>query len=284
MVNHLKRAVCLLLAILLCLLSHATPAIAQELPPFHPTPAIATPFFTPYSHLAFLRWLFGRRPKEDDRPARTVSAGRRGKCSDVSQAFVGLVPPEETPAVVGGEPTLSTTMKSFVGFTSEAFPSLWFHIPALPPDVESLELMVQDAGNTDLMNEPLVIPLSGTPGVYPIDWHISEVPLEVGQAYHWYLSILCNAERPSRNPSIDAWVQRVALTPAIARSLTTATERERIELYIEDGLWHDALTQLAKLRCQRPNDPELTDDWITLLNSVGVADEVAIAPIAQCPT
>jgi hypothetical protein len=160
---------------------------------------------------------------------------------------------------------------------------LWFHIPELPKDVENLEFMVQDEENFDLLDEPMIIPLAGRSGMSRLDWRTSGIPLEMDKTYHWFLSIICNAERPSRNPSIDAWIQRVPLSPAIANALTTATERERIELYINDGVWHDALTHLAELRCQLPNDTDLTEEWLTLLDSIGVASDMSAAPIAQCP-
>jgi hypothetical protein len=279
-----QRAFCLLLVLLLCLFSNPAMAIAQPLNQFNPAVTFTHISINHYDTLAFLRWLFGRRPKRDDRPARTESAGRRGKCSNVRQAFVGFVPPVEEPGELSNIPIPSTEVKSFVGLTTQEFPTLWFHIPELPNDVEMLELMLQDEQNVDVIDQPIAIPVSESSGVYGINLEVSGVPLELNKAYHWYLTIICDAERPSRNPSIDAWVERVSPTQAIQSQLSsTADERERVELYINDGIWHDALTQLAQLRCQTPESGELIEDWTTLLESINIPAEIAIAPILQCP-
>jgi hypothetical protein len=279
-----QKAVCLVLVLLLCLFSTPAGAIAQPLNQFNPAVTFTHITIHHYGTLAFLRWLFGRRPKRDDRPAETESAGRRGKCSNVRQTFVGFVPPVEEPVQVSNTPIPSTEVKSFVGLTTQEFPTLWFHMPELPDDVKMLELMLQDEQSIDVIDQPIAISVAGGSGVYSINWEISGVPLELDKSYHWYLSIVCDAERPSRNPSIDAWVERVSPTQTVQTQLSSATnERERVELYINDGIWHDALTQLARLRCQAPGNEGLIEDWITLLESIGIQEEIAIAPILQCP-
>lgn len=283
MFKHLKRAFCVLLVIILCLFSGSPAAIAQERPALEPAFSVVTLSSYSYNTLAFLQWLFRRTKDNRSRPARTVSAGRRGNCSEITRSFVGFVPPAETPSAKDGASSPSIEVKSFLGLTTAASPALWFHVPSLPDSVERLEFMVQDERNTDLMDQPVTIPLTGAPGVYRFDWGTTGVPLELNQAYHWYLSIICNPERPSRNPSIDAWIERVELTPADARALASATEREKIDRYIEAGIWHDAFTQLARLRCQQPHDQSLTADWTALLSSIGVSNQMAIAPITQCP-
>jgi len=293
MFNSFKMVINFLLIVLLCLFSFSSPAIAQSPSSF---PYINSSFSlsltlvstNSYNTLAFLRWLFGRGTKDDTtRPAETQSAARRGKCSDVSRSFIGLIPPvvslaeAESTSINGSMP--STQIKSFVGLTAEAFPTLWFHIPELPDDVENLELMIQDDQNVDVIPEPVDILLSSDSGIYSIDWSVTRVPLELGKSHHWYLSIVCDADRPSRNPSIDGWVQRVSLTSAIEEQLESTTdEREQISLYIKDGIWHEALTRLAKLRCAFPDDEGLKEDWTTLLTSIGIPNDIAIAPILQC--
>jgi Domain of Unknown Function (DUF928) len=281
--NTLKRTVCLVLVLCLCWFGNASPAIAQDLPQFNSIHALTALSMHHYNTLAFLEWLFGRRPKRDDRPARTESAGRRGKCSEVSQSFIGFVPPVEASLESGNDLLLSPQVKSFEGLTTEEFPTLWFHVPALPEDVKTVELMIQDEQNTDVISEPVTVPITESSGVYSINWSASGVPLALNQSYHWYLSIICNSDRPSRNPSIDAWIQRVELTSAIAQQFESVTEEaDRIKLYIEDGVWHDALNRLAQLRCQFPENEAFAEDWTTLLKSIGIQDNIAIAPILRC--
>jgi hypothetical protein len=299
--GNLNRIICLLLATLFSFFSFSSPAIAHETPDYTLGTSIATISPGSYSTLAFLRWLFGRGTKDEDRPARTTSAGRRGKCSNVSQNFVGLVPPIEAPPELdeGEIIAISPEVKSFVGTTIRELPKLWFHIPPLPEDVKSLEFMVQDEGSIDLLDKPVTDHLTQGPGVYYLDWPVSSegiplVPLESNKAYHWFLSIICDSERPSRNPSIDAWIKRVESFPAITNALTNETEEGRIELSMNEGIWsdaltqmeglpwHDALTQLATLRCQQPDDSTLSEAWESLLKSIGIADDIASSYIIHC--
>jgi len=47
------------------------------------------------------------------------------------------------------------------------------------------------------------------------------------------------------------------------------------------GSFTDALTNLAQLRRQRPNDADLKTDWQDLLGSVNL-EEIIDAPLIEC--
>jgi hypothetical protein len=59
--------------------------------------------------------------------------------------------------------------------------------------------------------------------------------------------------------------------------------REQINLYAANGIWHDALTNLAQLRQTNPEDAALMADWESLLKSVNL-EAIATEPIVQCCT
>ena len=57
--------------------------------------------------------------------------------------------------------------------------------------------------------------------------------------------------------------------------------RERANIYALSGSFTDALTNVAQLRRQRPNDTELKTDWQDLLRSVNLG-AITDAPLIDC--
>ena len=53
--------------------------------------------------------------------------------------------------------------------------------------------------------------------------------------------------------------------------------------YAKKGIWHDALTDLAERRRDKPQDPKLEEDWKILLKAVQLED-LAEEPMKRCCT
>jgi hypothetical protein len=98
--------------------------------------------------------------------------------------------------------------------------------------------------------------------------------------YKWYFIIDCDPDAP---PVVEGWVQRVAPNPTLASQLQKATPQQRVALYAANGIWHDALTNLAELRSANPGDDTFSNDWASLLQSVGL-EAIATEPIVECCT
>ena len=71
------------------------------------------------------------------------------------------------------------------------------------------------------------------------------------------------------------------MNPKLANSLKQATPVQQVALYAEQGMWHDALTNLAQLRLAQPQDASLLTQWTSLLNSEKL-DSFASYPITKC--
>lgn len=104
-------------------------------------------------------------------------------------------------------------------------------------------------------------------------------PLEVGQPYRWYVSLMCNPLDPVHNITISGWVERSALAPQVQDRLEQLQGRDRAELFAQEGLWFDALETLADLRCGDPNNPDLLNEWSALLQD----DDIALANLVETP-
>jgi hypothetical protein len=95
-------------------------------------------------------------------------------------------------------------------------------------------------------------------------------PLEIGQQYHWQLTLICNSQYPEADMVVEGKIKRVALDPILARRVQQATPQQRVALYAKAGLWHEALSTMVELQRDRPNDANLAATWDNLLESEGM--------------
>ena len=58
--------------------------------------------------------------------------------------------------------------------------------------------------------------------------------------------------------------------------------RERVALYVANGIWHEALTTLAELHYAEPKNAAISKDWASILHEVGL-DAIATEPIDIIP-
>ena len=90
--------------------------------------------------------------------------------------------------------------------------------------------------------------------------------------------MFCDPKNPSLDPFVDGWVQRVSLTEDISNNLATASDSEKVDIYAAAGIWQDALTTLADLRQNNPNDRNLENQWNQLLENIGL-EKIAQEPM-----
>ncbi|MBW4564387.1 MAG: DUF928 domain-containing protein [Mojavia pulchra JT2-VF2] len=107
-------------------------------------------------------------------------------------------------------------------------------------------------------------------------------PLAINQLYQWSVSIICNPQdtSPRSMMTVDGWVQRVAINPNVANKLQQISQRDRILVYAEQGLWFDLLSTVADLRTAQPSDTTLLNTWVSLLTQVNL-ETIAQQPLLQ---
>lgn len=208
-------------------------------------------------------------PSGPGRPPNRRGGGDRGNCyalkTQANQQLTALVPND------GETRSLTTT------------PTLWFYVPyASAPDTSttmpiSVRFSLRDVrGRRALFDgvpfEPIVIPLSGTPGIIGI-----RLPkaLEPEKEYRWYLTVICDATEDG--PSVDGWLRSMQPSADLLRQLKQASVEERLVLYKNANIWSDRLTLLAERR-DRSSPGE---EWTKLLQEIGLA-ELAQEAIAPC--
>jgi hypothetical protein len=229
--------------------------MGQEIPPLEPQPKPTTVSAGP-------RFI---QPKEDidlrDSLPTAEPGFVRGKCGDLPQvSFTALVPENK------------------IARTISDYPTFFFYLPQ--PNAELAEFILEDENGNQIYGQALTIKnLSGVIGV-SIPANTNVPPLEVGKKYSWVFSLVCDPEDRAADKVEKGTVRRVELSADILRQLDAADPREKTVIYAENGIWQDALGNLAAARRANPNDKDLAADWESLLDSVTLG-EIAKEPIVE---
>jgi Domain of Unknown Function (DUF928) len=175
------------------------------------------------------------------------------------------------------------------GYTVEQQPTFWFYVPYVAnseldqPTPQSPDASPQAIADTDnirvgkfvLLDENrqfvsshlMAIELLQTPRLVGFQLPFS---LELGQLYNWYFSVVCEPEKPSRNPVVRGWVQRVESSPTLKSALRNAQPFQRYLAYAEDDIWFESFSELVATRRQFPTLPEAQQIWYELLTSFNI--------------
>ena len=208
------------------------------------------------------------------RPPKRTSGGSRGLCSD---QLIAIVPGSRE--IVEATGNCSNDSNSFLALTLAESPTFWFYVPEQSTPELTVEFVLLDHNQEAVVVES--IPLSGTPGIVRVP--LTEA-LETEQLYRWQFSVVVNPQSPSGNPTVEGLVKRITPNSTLSSELQAATSpRDRIAIYASNGIWHDAMTALAQLRCQKPEDSRLERDWQDFLGSVGLR-AIAFKPLVNCCT
>lgn len=187
----------------------------------------------------------------DGRPGGNTGQGSRGNCLIVAPHLTALMPATN------------------IGKTVDGHPTFWFYVPNETSSAINATFILLDEDQKPVLEEPISIPLSGTPGLVSVTLPETAEKLEIDRTYHWFFEIECDADNPSENPRVDGWVERVDPIPGI--------EPDDYIAYADNGIWYNALTPLARMRQQNPQNPTLQRDWEDLLKAVGLESLADVA-------
>ncbi|GET42178.1 DUF928 domain-containing protein [Microseira wollei] len=204
-------------------------------------------------------------PPNRGTPAQTEGAGTR----DQGTCAAG----ETTP-----NPPLTALMPiNSLALTVADRPTFFVYVPAT--SAKMAEFVLKDENDDNVFTTK--IDLTRESGIVSISLPANANPLETGKTYRWYFDLVCNS---GKRIFLDRlMVERVEPSQALQRQLQQAKERDRPDVYAQNGLWYDTLMALAQMRRSPSNNATLTADWKQLLESAGLK-EIADKPLIDCCT
>lgn len=196
-------------------------------------------------------------------PINTTGGGTRG-------------PDDPVAACQGGEGApYALIPDSGTGKTAAEYPTVFWYMPQT--SASKVEFVLQDAKDNEVYKATYALAKSadgvvGAPGVMglTIPAFANLSPLEIGQEYHWQLTLICDSQYRDSDIMVKGKIKRVSLDPILAFLLQRANPQQRVALYKKAGLWHEALSTMVELQRDRPNDANLAATWENLLESEGM--------------
>jgi hypothetical protein len=188
------------------------------------------------------------KPPKRGNPGGRVGGGSRGIQRDV---FV-----------------LSVLAPDHSGFTTSEQPSLYWYISnatSLP-----VELTVMDPqGVQPILETRLPAPVKA--GVHRVSLADHNIRLAPGAAYRWFVAVVPDAERRSKDILAGGAIERVDVPAELTEKLGKARQSEVPFLDAEAGLWYDAVKAISDLIEAAPQDQTLRKQRASLLAQVGLA-------------
>lgn len=129
-----------------------------------------------------------------------------------------------------------------MGLTLAERPTFFWYVPSSSAQTAKFVLLA-DKDREVLYETSLTLP--NKPGIISFKIPDSAPALAVGKTYHWYFTIVCNAEDASENPLVDGWVERTQAELPLSEALAKADLWKLPAIYAEAGIWHEGLTTLC---------------------------------------
>jgi len=134
-----------------------------------------------------------------------------------------------------------------------------------------IEVTVMDLRTTlPVLEARLAAPI--TAGVHRIRLADHGVRLEPGVPYRWFVTIVPDSNRRSKDILAGGAIERVEPPEGLAAKLAQARKEATPSLYAEAGVWYEALAAISELieSAPAPNDAVLRKQRATLLAQVGL--------------
>lgn len=149
-------------------------------------------------------------------------------------------------------------------------PSWFFYVPYTKDSLYTAEFVLQDQDSNEIYQKAIALPDKA--GVIRISLPTTAPVLAVNKQYRWFFTISCDKEKNSPPTFVEGVIQRVELNPAIVQEVQTTEPLKRYALYAQKGIWYEAITTLAELRQNNPQDAALQAQWRNLLGSIRLDD------------
>ena len=166
---------------------------------------------------------------------------------------------------------LSVLAPNHTGLTISAQPVLYWFISS--PSSLPVELTVVDPQKSEPLLELQIKPPI-TQGVHRVRLADHGVRLEPGVTYQWYVAVIPDAGRRSKDILAGGSIERVAAPDDLTARLAQTLKVDQPAVYAGASLWYDAVAALGDLIEASPQDRALHERRSALLKQVGLPNGI----------
>lgn len=164
---------------------------------------------------------------------------------------------------------LSVLAPDHTGLTTRDQPALYWFISR--PTSSPVEVTVVDPNATDpLLETQLKPPIAA--GIHRIKLSDYNVSLKPGVAYQWYVSVVPDSQRRSKDILAGGSVERVTPPADVSSKLAQAPKNDAAAAYADAGIWYDAVAALLDMLESSPKDAGLLAQRNALLRQAGIPE------------
>jgi len=145
------------------------------------------------------------------------------------------------------EPHLTALVPDHVAFTIKNDPALCWYL-SMHTSRPMTITVVDSRGIRPVLERPLPSPVRA--GIHCTRPREYGVEFKEQEAYRWFVTLVVDPNRPSRDVVAGGVIERISFDEACALDMPctwTACSREAIYRYSESGLWYDAISCLLEL-------------------------------------
>lgn len=181
---------------------------------------------------------------------------------------------EETDVNVGIK---DVSAESVFSLTTKEHPSFWFYIPYELDKNSPVTFALTDRNQAIFYQTTFEVSTT-EPGIIQIPIPSTQSSLLVGKQYQWFFLVACN---DNTFDELQGWISRIDLDRTVRAQMAPLASREQAMMFAEHGIWQDALSVFGKQYQMSPQDTLARQDWLTLLESVGLND-ISSEKILDC--
>ncbi|BAY61541.1 hypothetical protein NIES22_16080 [Calothrix brevissima NIES-22] len=212
------------------------------------------------SYMRGRRTLIGFVP---GKPGRVRSAASRGTCFQNADVAIPLIPSSKE-----------------AQHTTKDHPTFFFYIPKTSKTVAGLEFSLRETPDSDPIYRETFPPV-GEAGIVSVTLPTNQPALQADKEYHWNFSMICDPNSRDLDVFLEGTIEVMQDANIAAQIQETPQPLDRAVLYATAGFWENAISILADLRRQNPNNAEVQQYWADLLKSVNL-DQVTDKPLLPC--
>lgn len=189
----------------------------------------------------------------DGRSGDRTGGADRGNCPAVKPPLTALIP-----------------ISNF-GKTLAERPTFWFFVPYSNQQVKAGEFVLQDREGNDIVRTSFKLP--NQPGFVSFTIPTNASSLEINKDYRWYFNLYCDVKKLSSPITVEGWIQRIQMSLEIQSQINT-NQSSKYVVYEQNGIWFDAIANLAELRIKNPQNSTFNEAWNRLFQTKGVELEL----------